>query len=226
MTTTNPVTTPNSANTANQTGSTSSKTLAGNFQTFLKLLTTQLQNQDPTSPMDSNQFTQQLVMYSQVEQQISTNDNLTKLISLGQNQASNLAMSYLGKNVVLSDGSGLLQNGSVNWNYGLDNDANATTLSIKDSSGKVVFSKNFTAPVDNAAGTHAFAWDGKDMNGNQLNDGMYTMVLSATAKDGSKVTTSIASKAQVSGVDLSGTSPQLVLGNSEVPLTSASLITN
>src|SRR5476649_2407617 len=84
--------------------STAQKTLAGNFNTFLTLLTTQLQNQDPLSPMDSNQFTQQLVQFSQVEQQINTNDNLKSLITQGTNQTGAYAVSYLGKAVTIAGG--------------------------------------------------------------------------------------------------------------------------
>src|SRR6267142_4445505 len=73
------------------------KSLSTNFNTFLTLLTTQLKNQDPLAPMDSNQFTQQLVQFSQVEQQINANKNLESLISLTKNQASVNAVSYLGK---------------------------------------------------------------------------------------------------------------------------------
>ena len=80
------------------------KQLSGNFSTFLTLLTSQLKNQDPTSPMDSNQFTQQLVMYSQVEQQITTNDNLKSLITQGTSNASTMAASYLGKKVSVTNG--------------------------------------------------------------------------------------------------------------------------
>src|SRR6201989_99714 len=83
------------------TGATSNDAMAqlsGNFSTFLTLLTTQLKNQDPTSPMDSNQFTQQLVEFSQVEQQIDTNTNLKTLISQGTTQAGTFATAYLGKN--------------------------------------------------------------------------------------------------------------------------------
>src|SRR5215471_20872951 len=84
------------------------KQLSGNFSTFLTLLTTQLKNQDPTSPMDSNQFTQQLVMYSQVEQQISTNDNLKTLISQGTSSAATMAAAYLGKKVSVTTGNASL----------------------------------------------------------------------------------------------------------------------
>jgi flagellar basal-body rod modification protein FlgD len=217
----------NTTNTTTSSSSTSSSraTLASNFQTFLTLLTTQLQNQDPTSPMDSNEFTQQLVMYSQVEQQIGTNEKLDSLISLSSSQSTNLAMSYLGKNVVLSDGTGELTDGSASWTYGLANAASTTTLTVKDSNGNVVYSKTADAS-GNTAGTHTFDWDGTNTNGDAQADGLYTLVVSSTASDGTAITTSIASKAAVSGVDLSGSSPQLVIGNSEVPLTSATLVTN
>jgi flagellar basal-body rod modification protein FlgD len=203
---------------------TSSKSLASNFQTFLTLLTTQLQNQDPTSPMDSNQFTQQLVMYSQVEQQIDTNSKLDSLISLSGNQTSNLAMSYMGKNVILSDGTGQLYSGSAEWTYGLANGAQATTLTIKDSNGNVVYSKTADT-TGNTAGTHDFKWDGTKNNGETAADGLYTLTVSSTAADGTSIKTSIASRVGVTGVDLSGSSPQLIVGTGEVPLSSVSLVT-
>jgi flagellar basal-body rod modification protein FlgD len=196
--------------------------LANNFQTFLTLLTTQLKNQDPTSPMDSNQFTQQLVMYSQVEQQLSTNDKLDSLISLSTNQSSNLAMSYLGKSVTLTDGTGQLANGSAVWTYGLDGDAASTTLTIKDANGTVVYSKS----GETGTGVHSLTWDGKAMSGDLQSNGLYTLTVSAAAKDGTAVKTSVASSAKVTGVDLSASSPQLVIGSFEVPLSSASLVTN
>jgi len=196
--------------------------LTSNFQTFLTLLTTQLQNQDPTSPMDSNQFTQQLVEYSQVEQQLDTNTKLDSLISLSSNQSSSLAMSYLGKNVTLTDGSGELANSSANWAYSNANAAAGTTLTVKDSSGNVVYS----AAGDATSGTHKFTWDGKDSQGDVQPDGIYTLTVSSTAADSSKVNTTVASSAQVTGVDMSGSSPMLVIGNGEVPLASVTMITN
>src|ERR1700744_3656694 len=87
------------AGASSSTQSAAQSQLSGNFDTFLTLLTTQLQNQDPLSPMDSTQFTQQLVEYSQVEQQINTNTNLTSLISLQQAGAGAASVGYLGKNV-------------------------------------------------------------------------------------------------------------------------------
>src|SRR4249919_2257764 len=115
------------------------KTLSGNFDTFLTLLTTQLKNQDPLSPMDSNQFTQQLVQFSQVEQQINSNKNLESLIALTKSQSATNAVSYLGKTLTITDGTAALQNGAANWNYSLPNDAAITKLLITDSRGRPVF---------------------------------------------------------------------------------------
>jgi flagellar basal-body rod modification protein FlgD len=218
MTTTVPVTTTPTA--ATTTTPNASQQLAGNFNTFLTLLTTQLQNQDPLSPMDSNQFTQQLVEFSGVEQQINTNDNLKSLISLSQNQSNAYAVSYLGKSVVMTNGQGSLAGGAADWTYGLGSAAANTTLTVSNSAGKVVY----TGSGETAAGTHDFAWNGQDNNGNQLPDGAYTLSVSAADGNGAGLTASIASKGTVSGVDLSGSTPQLVIGSMEIPVAQASLI--
>jgi flagellar basal-body rod modification protein FlgD len=222
MTTINPATSTPAATATTATSAASSATsqLSGNFNTFLTLLTTQLQNQDPLSPMDSSQFTQQLVEFSQVEQQINTNSNLQSLITLSQNQSNAYAMNYLGKDVVLSNGEGALTNGSADWTYGLDNASTSTQLTVTDSSGKVVY----TAPGETTAGTHDFSWDGTDNAGSQLPDGAYTLSVNTSNSDGSSVTTSVASKGTVSGIDFSGSVPQLVIGSIEIPVAQASLI--
>jgi flagellar basal-body rod modification protein FlgD len=134
-------------------------------------------------------------------------------------------MSYLGKNVVLSDGTGQLSDGKAEWTYNLDNDAASTKLTVKDSDGKTVYTKTVDS-TDNTAGTHTFSWDGKSSSGDQQSDGLYTLTVTSTAKDGTAVTSSIGSKAEVTGVDLSGSSPQLVIGNSEVALTSVTMVSN
>ncbi len=97
--------------------------IAANFDTFLLLLTAQLKNQDPLEPMDSNQFTQQLVQFSQVEQQINANKNLESLIALTKARSSSDAVSYLGKTLTLTDGTAALMGGEAIWAYSLENDA-------------------------------------------------------------------------------------------------------
>jgi flagellar basal-body rod modification protein FlgD len=196
--------------------------LSSNFSTFLTLLTTQLKNQDPTSPMDSNTFTQQLVEFSQVEQQIDTNTNLKTLISQGTSQAGTFASTYLGKKVSVTNGSGSLTGGQANWTYNLGTTASSTTLSVTDANGNLVY----TAPGETAAGNHTFTWDGKDSHGNQLADGTYTLTATAATADGSSVTTSVASAGTVTQIDMTASPPKLVVGNMEVDLSDIAAVAN
>jgi len=201
-------------------GSAAAKQLAGNFDTFLKLLTTQLQNQDPLSPMDSNEFTQQLVQFSSVEQQIDANQNLKQLIALSQSQSNNFAVGYLGRSIVMTNGQAALGADGATWTYGLDGPSAATALTVTDAKGKVVFSTT----GNTAAGSHSFTWDGKDAGGNALPPGGYKLTVGAKAADGSKIETSVASKGTVGAIDMSSGTPQLVIGAMLVPLSDATLI--
>jgi|SRR5215472_1699755 len=196
--------------------------LSGNFNTFLTLLTTQLKNQDPTAPMDSNQFTQQLVQFSQVEQQINTNDNLKSLIAQGQNTAGAYAVSYLGKAVTITNGQGALTNGNADWNYTLQTPSAATTLTVSDANGNVVYSQ----PGETTAGNHDFSWNGQGLNGTQLPDGTYTLAVSAQGATGQTVQSNVSSTGVVSEVDMSGAQPELMIGSMKIPLTGVSQVGN
>jgi flagellar basal-body rod modification protein FlgD len=196
--------------------------LSSNFSTFLTLLTTQLQNQDPTSPMDSSQFTQQLVEYSQVEQQIDTNSNLQTLITQGQGQGSAVATTYLGKQVTVTNGEAPLSGGTATWNYTLGTDASATALTVTNSAGQAVYS----GTGETGSGAHAFTWDGKDQNGNQLSDGVYTLNVTAKALDSSAVTSTVSSTGVVGEIDMSSGTPQLVIGPMSVGLSQVANVEN
>ncbi|HUO88856.1 MAG TPA: flagellar hook assembly protein FlgD [Rhizomicrobium sp.] len=209
MTTVAPTTSPVTA-----TPTSAQQQLSSNFDTFLQLLTTQLQNQDPLSPMDSNQFTQQLVEFSQVEQQINTNDNLKTLIAQGANQTGAYAVSYLGKAVTVTNGNAALVNGQATWTYNLDATSAQTILTVTDANGQTVFS----GPGETAAGTHRFTWDGAGSNGTTLPDGAYKLTVSAAAGDGSTVQSEVASSGVVTQVDMTGSAPQLMIGPMEIPL--------
>jgi len=212
-------TTPSSASASSANNATSQ--LSGNFDTFLQLLTTQLQHQDPMSPMDTSQFTQQLVAYSQVEQQIDTNSNLQSLISQGTSQSAAYATSYLGKTVTVSGGEGSLSNGQAQWTYNLGTAATSTTLQVTDANGNVVYSGSGKT----TAGHSNFNWNGVDNSGNQLPDGSYTLAVKASA-GGSTVTTSVTAVGTVSEVNMINGTPQLLIGSMEVPLTSISSVHN
>lgn len=214
---------PSSTSAAGTSGSSNSamNQLSGNFDTFLQLLTTQLQNQDPLSPMDTSQFTQQLVEYSQVEQQIDSNTNLQTLISQGTSQSAAYATGYLGKTVTVSGGEGSLSNGEAQWTYNLGTAATSTTLTVTDAKGNVVF----TGSGQTAAGNNTFNWNGQDDAGNQVPDGTYTLAVKALA-GGSTVTSSVSSTGTVSEVNMVSGTPQLLIGSMEVPLTSISSVRN
>ncbi|MEJ0058346.1 MAG: flagellar hook assembly protein FlgD [Terricaulis sp.] len=161
---------------ADAAGATGARTrLSDNYDTFLVLLTAQLQNQDPLAPMDSTQFTQQLVQFSQVEQQIRTNEQLEGLVTQYQASSAGAALSYLGRDAIIEDDSTRLTGGKANWAYALDDTADNVSLTVRDSRGRDVFKTTGL----NAEGNHLFAWDGKNQNGDPVEDGVYTLVISA-----------------------------------------------
>lgn len=147
--------------------------LADNFETFLLLLTAQLKNQDPLEPLDSSEFTSQLVQFTSVEQSIATNTHLENLVSLSSASSANAAVSYLGKEVTADSFTSHLSNGSTGWSFTLPEDSAETILTITDKNGDVVLSK--TQPL--AKGTHTYMWDGKDANGADQPEGDYNLVV-------------------------------------------------
>ncbi|PHR60043.1 MAG: flagellar hook capping protein [Robiginitomaculum sp.] len=183
--------------------------LADNFDTFLTLLTQQLQNQDPLSPVDSTQFVSQLVQFSSVEQQIAQNKNLETLVNSSAVSSSTAAVSFIGKQTVLSSNTAPLQNGTAKWSYAFDRAAADTTITISDSAGKVVFS----GTGETRAGLHEFNWDGRDNTGQQLPDGAYTIQVSATDDTGESINASTSITGIVTGVDFANGEPALLLGN-------------
>ena len=212
--------TPTTSSVASGTQDAAAAQLSGNFDTFLTLLTTQLQNQDPMNPMDSNQFTQELVQFSGVEQQINTNDNLKTLIGLQQGSAGTAASSYLGKTITVTNGQASLQDGEADWSYALGGAAAATTLTVTNSAGQTVYS----TAGETAAGHHSFSWNGEDSNGNQLADGAYTLTVNATDASGTAIANAVASKGVVDEVNMTTGTPQLMIGQMAVALGDVSAI--
>jgi flagellar basal-body rod modification protein FlgD len=185
--------------------STTNTTLAGNFQTFLTLLTTQLQNQNPLDPLDTNQFTQQLVQFASVEQELKTNDQLTTLVSLQQTAQSTQALTFVGKTAVVDGSTAVLSNASATWNLSVAQNSNVN-VTIASSTGQTVFSGQY--PV-NAGNNQPFTWDGKGNDGTQWPDGKYTMTASAADSAGNSVGVSTSIQGVVSSVDLTQSPPLL-----------------
>jgi flagellar basal-body rod modification protein FlgD len=208
-TTANPVVSGTTALPKSATGSslssTTGTTLAGNFQTFLTLLTTQLQNQNPLSPLDTNQFTQQLVQFAGVEQQLKTNDQLTTLVSLQQTAQSTQALTLVGKTAVVDGSTAALTNASATWKLGVATNS-TVKISIANSTGQTVFSGSYAV---NAGSNQPFIWNGKGNDGTQWPDGKYKMTATAADSAGNTVAVSTQIQGVVSSVDLTQSPPLL-----------------
>jgi flagellar basal-body rod modification protein FlgD len=222
----------NTTNTANTTNSSSSNAasttnssldqLAGNFNSFLTLLTTQLQNQDPLSPLDTNQFTQQLVEFASVQQQVDMNTNMQTLISLQQTSEASSAMQLLGASVTLNGTSSPLSSTTpASWNL---NSAGPATgnVTIKNSSGTTVY----TGTVSLNSGNNTYTWNGTGATGQTWPAGQYTIGVTATGASGQAVTVSSQVQGTVSGVDLSKSPPQLVVGGQDYPMSAVQSVNN
>ncbi len=176
--------------TSSSTTTQASNQLSADMNTFLTLLTTQLKYQDPLDPMDTADFTNQLVQYSSVEQAIQTNSKLDSLLSLNMSNLGAQAVSYIGKVAQCLGDVMPLENGMAKATYTLDKNVESAVITVKDLEGNIVYSKqgNITA------GTHDFEWDGKDLNGNQLEDGAYQIEVTtkvASGETSATVTTTV-----------------------------------
>jgi flagellar basal-body rod modification protein FlgD len=196
---------PASSSSSSSLSGTASTTLAGNFQSFLTLLTTQLQNQNPLDPLDTNQFTQQLVQFAGVEQQLKTNDSLTTLVSLQQTAQSTQALGFVGKTASVDGSTAALSNSSATWNVSVPSNSNVT-LNITNSTGQTVFTGNYSVTAGN---NQPFTWNGKGNDGTQWPDGQYKLTATAADSAGNSVAVSTQIRGVVNSVDLTKSPPLL-----------------
>lgn len=197
---------------------TSSRTkMAANSETFLTLLTTQLKNQDPTQPTDMNAMTQQLTQMTGVEQQLLSNELLTKLVAQNDN-AMGTAVGMIGKTVTATSDASNLIKGQATWLYDVDAGATAGTVTIKNAAGAVVSASSLT---DVSAGRHSVTWDGHDLAGRALADGgPYTATFKAADADGKAVTISSLVQGVATGAEQVGGQTMLSLTTGSIPYTS------
>ncbi len=203
-------------NKANNTAQQSVK-LAEDFTQFLTLLTTQLQNQDPLSPMDSTEFTNQLVQFSQVEQSINTNKKLDDMLALQLGSISRVALGYVGMDVTYTsaemDWTG---EKPVEINFGLASQASVSKVNIYDEAGVLV--RSMSAPT--SVGAQKVVWDGKDNNGNVLETGTYSVKVDVADKDGKPMTVSTAVTGNVRGIESQDGVVFLLVGERAIALNS------
>ncbi|TCS62140.1 flagellar hook assembly protein FlgD [Varunaivibrio sulfuroxidans] len=162
------------ADTSTQSGQSKNK-LNKDLNQFLTLLVTQLKNQDPLQPLKANEFTNQLVQFASVEQQINQNSNLEKLLTLQKSSQVSSMVSYLGRSIEATGQQFQLQKGVGKFSYTLGANVQDTTVTIQNAKGLTVYS----GPGETASGKHVFNWDGKNNSAQQMPDGAYTVNISA-----------------------------------------------
>jgi flagellar basal-body rod modification protein FlgD len=188
--------------------------LADTYDSFLRLLTTQLKFQDPLSPMDSNQFVEQLVQFSSVEQQIAINKNLEQLLSLESNNVASTAINMIGK-MAMAEGDTIgLTDGEAKYAYDLPKNAESVTIAILNEQGQIVYS----TPGQTTQGNHEFAWDGESSSGETMPEGEYTVRVSATDADGNAITAATYIIGRVTRVDSGADGISIVIGGIKVPV--------
>jgi flagellar basal-body rod modification protein FlgD len=205
-----------------------SQQIAGNFQSFLTLLTTQLQNQNPLDPLDTNQFTQQLVEFAGVQQQLNTNDSLATLVSLQQTAQSTQALGFVGKTAVVKGstaalgGSTATSGSTATWELSVPT-TSTVNVTIASSSGQAAFTGSYNVTAGN---NQPFIWDGKGTDGTQWPDGNYTMT--ATAKDSNNNSVAISTQVVgvVNSVDLTQSPPLLSIGGQTYTVSQIQSIVN
>jgi flagellar basal-body rod modification protein FlgD len=187
--------------------------LITNYEAFLQLLTTQLKNQSPLDPMDTNQFTQQLVQFSTVEQAIKTNQNLERLIA---NAAASNALGlvgYIGTTVTAEGSKTELTGGQAVWQLNAPSEGTAE-IAIRNAEGAVVFTDTVAIPQ----GASHFNWDGAMNTGGIAPDGSYSISITAKNADGKLFAVDTLVNGTVDSIDLSGTEPLLKIGDLTIPL--------
>lgn len=199
---------------------TDAQAIAGNFTQFLTLLTTQLKNQNPLDPMDTNQFTQQLVQFAGVEQQLKTNDSLGSILTNTRASSAASASGFIGQTVTADGRTADLSDGVATWALSPARAAKQALVTISDAKGNVVA----TRATALAGGPQNFTWDGRSSSGLTAPDGTYTIKVDAIDATGAQVAVDTSVTGKVESVDVGGTEPVLVIGASRVPVSSVKTI--
>lgn len=185
--------------------------LTDNFDTFLTLLTTQLRNQDPLEPLDTEQFTQQLVQFAGVEQSIQTNSNLETLISLQASSQREQSLDLVGRVASIESNETIFGNErtdrTTRWRYTVPQGVSAVSLHVIDASDNVI--AELEGP--DSPGRHDLVWNGLDSEGDAVADGTYRLRATATNSDGTNTALNIQTRDLVSGVQFNQSGPRLLI---------------
>ena len=200
----------------NNTASAATNSLTSNYSTFLTLLTTQLKTQSPLSPMDVNSFTQQLVQYSAVEQQIQTNANLQAMMDTMTSSAALQLVNYVGKTVTAYSDTTKLDGGKADWTVTSSAASKGATVTITDENGGVVYQ----GTMDLKSGQNTFTWDGKGTPSGDYSASTspFTISVSGVDDNGKKVSITTEVSGKVQAVDTSSAQPYIKVNGRLIPL--------
>jgi len=189
---------------------------AMNKEDFLKLLMAQMKNQNPTEPIDNQEFIAQLTSFSSLEQLENLNQNVSSSVQLQKAQSNAVAMSLIGKKIKAPGDTIELKEGTpVDISYELESDANVA-INIYDSSNKLV--KTINAGVQKS-GTNNLAWDGTTTSGQKSPEGIYTYEVVSAGYDGEPVSVKPFLFGQVEKIQFDNHGGALLfVGNREVTL--------
>jgi flagellar basal-body rod modification protein FlgD len=193
--------------------------LSGNFNDFLKMLMTQLRNQDPSNPLDTNQFTSQLVQFASVEQQINANANLTRLIELTQGQQVLQSAALVGKKVLVQTDRLPVQEGTARLRFELKA-AQPVAVAVYSEAGV----KLAEALIDGKAGMNEWVWNGRTSSGTRVADGAYRVAVIGAASNGATAAVPFQAMGTATAVQRGGETMQLRLGSATVPLSAVQAV--
>ncbi len=184
--------------------------LSENYELFLSILTTQLENQNPLDPTDTDEMTSQLISYAQVEQQILSNSYLENLVLSTNNESAAVALSMVGMEVTyIADDLTYSEGDTLSWAFDVPDDTESLVAQVLNEDGDVVY----TEELSTTSGSRTFTWDGTLSNGSSAEDGTYSLNLVATDSDGESVDIDPETTSVVSRVDWSSGSAQLIMKN-------------
>lgn len=208
----------NAASSTGTSGTTSAassalSTLADNYTTFLTLLTTQLKNQDPSSPMSTDTFTSELAQFAGVEQQVETNTKLSSLISLNEDGQMSSDMSMVGQTATATSSILPLQSGSASLQFS-GTSGQTVAISVANSGGTIVKDDIISAN----SGTNTWTWDGKDNSGNQLSDGGYSVAVQTLSTSGSTAAVPFTVSGTITGINKTSSELEAQMGSASIPM--------
>ncbi len=199
-----------SGSSSTSSSSTSSSNSLGQ-DAFLQLLVTQLQYQDPLNPMDDKEFVAELAQFSSLEQLTEINTGIEKLATIGETQQLMGAVNFMGKTIdATGTAVGLNSGTATSVTFTLPNDAETCLVNVLDSSGQIVRTVDLGAT---SAGQVEFTWDGKDYDGNTMEDGQYQVAVNATDADGNVLSVTSTMTGTVSGIKQESGTYYLDIGN-------------